>query len=230
MGIICLFFWGGSADAATKRFKGYTFRMEVISDQWGKKPEGARYGKPFVSANPGERYSIVLYNPLPVRVAVNLTVDGLNSISGNPSSPSEGRKWIIEPNSHVKISGWQVSSRHNRRFFFTNKEKSYAAWRSNAWARDLSVNCGVIGAAFFWSREDLAPPPRITQAPQSSAKEKPQAGTGMGEKKPHPVVTVQFDYDTGMYNPKNALVIYYDFGPPRPPQPFLDKGFAPEQK
>jgi hypothetical protein len=205
--------------------------MEVISDQWGKKPERIRHGKSNITVSPGERYAVVLYNPLPVRVAVNLTIDGLNSISGNPGSPNEGRKWIIEPHSQVKISGWQVSAQHNRRFFFTTREESYAAWRSNAWARDLSVNCGVIGAAFFWSQKDLAPPARITTAPLSSArKEKPQAGTGMGEKRHHPVTTVEFDYDTGMYNPRNALVIYYDFGPSRPPQPFMDKGFAPEQK
>lgn len=140
---------------AVKSYKGRNFRMEIISDRSGRKLVGSRYGRPYVTAHPGEKYSIVLYNPLPVTVAVNLTIDGLNSISGAPSTPSGDRKWLIDPHSSIRIKGWQVSDQHGRRFYFTSKEASYASWRSNEWGSDLSVNCGVIGAAFFWSKKDL---------------------------------------------------------------------------
>jgi len=133
----------------------YGFRMEVVSDSDGIKPEGSRHGRPFVTAEKGERYSVRLYNPLPVRVAVNLTVDGLNSISGKPSGISDGQKWMIEPYGTVTIPGWQVNGGESRRFFFTNKPKSYAKWMGDEMDKDLAANCGVIGAAFFWSQREL---------------------------------------------------------------------------
>ena len=90
-----------------------------------------------------------------MRVAVNLTVDGLNSISGKASGISDGQKWMIEPYSSITIPGWQISGGESRRFFFTEKPKSYAKWRGDVTGKDLSANCGVIGAAYFWNQQDL---------------------------------------------------------------------------
>jgi hypothetical protein len=131
------------------------FRMEVVDDSESAKAESWKQGRPFVTAHPQERYSVRLYNPLPVRVAVNLTVDGLNSISGKPSGISDGQKWLIEPYGTVLIPGWQVTGGEARRFFFTDKPKSYAEWRGEALGRDLAANCGVIGAAYFWNQGEL---------------------------------------------------------------------------
>jgi hypothetical protein len=131
------------------------FRIEVVDDSEGVKGEVSKAGRPFVTAHKGERYSIRLYNPLPVRVAVNLTVDGLNSISGKPSGIADGDKWMVEPHSTVIIPGWQVSGAESRRFFFTDKPKSYAQWRGEMLGKDLATNCGVIGAAFFWNQAEL---------------------------------------------------------------------------
>lgn len=91
------------------RRQPYSFRMEIVSDMDGIKPETFKNGRPFVAASKGERYSVRLYNPLPVRVAVNLTVDGLNSITGQPSGIADGQKWMIGPYSSITIPGWQVS-------------------------------------------------------------------------------------------------------------------------
>src|SRR5258708_12557652 len=63
----------------------YGFRVEVLSDAEGPMNETLRRGRPFVMARSQERYAVRLYNPLPVRVAVNLTSDGLNSIPRNPT-------------------------------------------------------------------------------------------------------------------------------------------------
>jgi len=131
------------------------FRLELISDQEGVKPESFRHGKPFVTATPDERYAVRLYNPLPVRVAVNLTVDGLNSITGKPSGIADGEKWMIDPYGTLTLRGWQVNGEESRRFFFTAKPKSYAKWAGDRMGKDLSANCGVIGAAFFWSQQEL---------------------------------------------------------------------------
>ncbi|HET9869680.1 MAG TPA: hypothetical protein VFR02_04170, partial [bacterium] len=236
----------------------YAFRVELVDDGQGPIPESSRGGKPFVAAVAGERYSVRLTNPLPVRVAVNLTVDGLNSISGKPCGPADGKKWLIEPYGSILIPGWQVSGGEARRFFFTPKHRSYAQWRGDRTGRDLAANCGVIGAAYFWSQADLDrygeehPLDRTTRRPLSCASSHacglgapacapraPEqamdkkdadepAGTGMGERESHPTEEVAFDYDRGMYSPAQAVVIYYDFAKPQFPQAFLDGGFAPQ--
>jgi hypothetical protein len=249
------------------RRQPFGFRVEIVNDDEGVKPETMKDERPFVAATPGERYSVRLYNPLPVRVAVNLTVDGLNSITGRPSGIADGEKWMIDPYGSITIPGWQVSGAEARRFFFTDKPKSYAKWRGDETGKDLEANCGVIGAAYFWSREELDqyyethPIYRYTQhplLPYSSPRSKKseclpsappcasgaaaedrdmdtkeeapqqQAGTGMGETESNPTVQVAFDYDTGMYSPDQAVVIYYDFAKVPAPNPFPALGFAPE--
>jgi len=248
----------------------YGFRVEIVSDHQGVKSEGTRYGKPFVTAQKGERYSVRLHNPLPVRVAVNLTVDGLNSITGKPSGVADGSKWIIEPYSSVTIPGWQVNDGDSRRFFFTDKPGSYAKWRGDNLGKDLERNCGVIGAAFFWSQTELdryyeqrplcrdthryvpylsqsrdgagsrssseaaAPSAALGMDDKASRKEarrdrnEEEAGTGMGERQSHPTVTVNFEYDRGMYKPSQALVVYYGFEEREVPNPFPGMDYAPE--
>lgn len=226
----------------------FAFRMEIVSDAGGVKRESLRDGRPYVAASRGERYSVRLTNPLPVRVAVNLTVDGLNSITGRPGGPAEGPKWVIEPYGSVTIPGWQVSSGEARRFFFTDKRASYAAWREEETGLDLSANCGVIGAAFFWSQKELDrrltarsvvrhtgrglfhDDVRSRKAPGEAAamREGEEAGTGMGEREHHPTVRVDFDYDAGMYSPSEALVVFYGFEEPRRPNPFPVFGYAPQ--
>jgi hypothetical protein len=48
-----------------------------------------------------------------------------------------------------------VNGEEARRFFFTEKPKSYAQWRGDELGKDLAANCGVIGAAYFWSQKEL---------------------------------------------------------------------------
>lgn len=235
-----------------KRSYTYNFLVEVISDDIGTKHETYKNGHPFITANLGERYSLRIHNPLPVQVAVNLTIDGINSINGKPCRPDDGSKWIIDPYSYITIRGWQVSGADARRFYFTNKEASYASWRSNSWGKDLSVNCGVIGSAYFWNKKDLEryfeqnPVYEYTQrsvpyngylkkgsAPceKDNALAEQEAGTGMGERESNPVESVRFEYNTGMYKVKDTLIIFYDFAKVQPkPQPFLkERDFVPEQ-
>jgi hypothetical protein len=243
------------------RRQPYGFRLEVMNDNEGVKLESAKDGRPFVTAHQGERYTIRLYNPLPVRVAVNLTVDGLNSISGKPSGISDGDKWMIEPYSYVTVPGWQVSGAESRRFFFTDKPKSYAQWRGEMLGKDLAANCGVVGAAYFWNQEELdryyddhpvyrntrhtrpyrsrmdksaggfANAPACSQRANFDGKSEEtedQAGTGMGERESHPTVQVAFNYDAGMYNLSQALVVYYGFEEAKGPNPFPALDYAPE--
>lgn len=249
----------GNSAYYENRLHTYFFSMEIISDSEGTKHEYQKYGYTFIQAIPEERYAIRLHNPMPVRVAVNLMIDGLNSISGNPSSPSSGTKWLMDPHSSILIRGWQVNEISLRRFYFTTIEDSYALWQSHRLGQNLTVKCGVISAAYFWSKEELEEyfaknpiyrkpspvvpysrkgvSPEMLKEDKMMHQEENRAGTGMGEKDSHPVESVHFDYNMGMYQDRDMLKIFYDFGYPKPiyrpyqprnENPFEEK-FAPEK-
>lgn len=231
----------------------YNFTIDVISDNCGCKTEQCYYRYPFICAQPGERYAVVIHNPMPVRVAANLMIDGMNSITGNPGIPGDGSKWLLGPNSTATIKGWQVNQRELRRFYFTSIEDSYARWRSYQLGQDLTVKCGKISVAYFWSKQEMEaywethpiheypyPPCPMTDERRERGPgetscrpefEEKKAGTGMGEKKDHAVEFVDFHYDTGMYREEEVVSIYYDFQYPRYPYYRAEESpqFAPEK-
>ncbi|MCA1600519.1 MAG: hypothetical protein LC776_02345 [Acidobacteria bacterium] len=115
-------------------------------------------GKSYVEAIAGAEYEVRIRNPLPFRIAVALSVDGLNSIDARRTSAWNASKWVIEPYGTIHIGGWQMSSERARRFYFTTERDSYAAKLGQ------TSNLGLISAVFF--REirpipiPIAPPPR----------------------------------------------------------------------
>lgn len=115
-------------------------------------------GKSYVEAIAGAEYEVRIRNPLPYRVAVALSVDGLNSIDARRTSAWNASKWVIEPYGTIQIGGWQMSSERARRFYFTSERDSYAAKLGQ------TSNLGLISVVFF--REirpipiPIAPPPR----------------------------------------------------------------------
>src|SRR5215212_11061501 len=132
------------------------FGLEVLV---GGSPLDVLYGRGrrYVEAREGAEYDLLLRNPLPVRVAVALSVDGLNTIDARRTSAWEASKWVIEPYGTIRISGWQMSSSRARRFYFTTERDSYAARLGRA--SDL----GVITAVFF--RESTPRPHPVTPPP-----------------------------------------------------------------
>jgi hypothetical protein len=95
---------------------------------------------------------------LPYRVAVALSVDGLNSIDARHTTAWNASKWVIEPYGTINISGWQMSSERARRFYFTSERDSYGAKLGQ------TSNLGLISAVFFRERRPIpvpiSPPPR----------------------------------------------------------------------
>lgn len=145
------------------------FSLEVLV---GGSPLEVLYGRGrrYVQAHEGEEYTVLVRNPLPVRVAVALSVDGLNSIDARRTSAWDASKWVIEPYGTIRISGWQMSSTRARRFYFTTERDSYAARLGRA--SDL----GVITAVFF--RESTprthtaVPPPYYEPRPRERSGER----------------------------------------------------------
>ena len=87
-------------------------------------PRYAHDGRWYVEARKGREYAIRLRNPYAVRVAVALSVDGLNTIDARETTAADARKWVLGPYETVTISGWQTSQTEARRFEFTTEEHS----------------------------------------------------------------------------------------------------------
>nr|MBA3767464.1 hypothetical protein [Acidobacteriota bacterium] len=139
--------------------------------------EYAARGRRYVEALEGSEYELRIRNPLGVRVAVALSVDGLNTIDARRTSAMNASKWVIQPYGSITIRGWQMSSARARRFYFTTERESYGAKLGQ------TANLGVISAAFFRERQPLviAPPPRerppipMEDGDRSESKQAPRA-------------------------------------------------------
>ncbi|MDQ2937031.1 MAG: hypothetical protein M3R67_05935 [Acidobacteriota bacterium] len=115
-------------------------------------------GKSYVEAIEGAEYGVRIRNPLPFRVAVALSVDGMNTIDARRTTAWNASKWVIEPYGTIDVTGWQMSSERARRFYFTSERDSYGAKLGQ------TSNLGVIAAVFFRERRPIVvpvtPPPR----------------------------------------------------------------------
>jgi hypothetical protein len=229
--------------AAPVSYQGHTFEATVVRENGQRYREFNEKGQATLKVRPGEEFSIVLRNPLPVRAAVALSVDGLNTVDGKRSSPRNARKWILEPYGSMTVSGWQTSSESARKFVFVQDEASFANWREKKEGKPYGRNLGVIGAAWFWNAEELEralhPPQPFEDdviahnkaskradsngAPAPAAAEASgRAGTGMGREQSNPVTQVAFNATAGMYSVRDVLKIFYEFAQePAVPQPFI---------
>src|SRR5688572_22938979 len=106
----------------------------------------AHEGRSYIEALKGREYAVRLRNPYPVRVAVALSVDGLNTIDARHTAAADARKWVLGPYETVTISGWQTSRTEARRFEFTTEAGSYGE------ALGKTANLGMISAVFFKER------------------------------------------------------------------------------
>jgi hypothetical protein len=103
----------------------------------------------YIEAFRGRSFSLRISNPTSERVAVAVSVDGLNVVDAKRTSAGEAAKWVIWPGQTIEIPGWQVSGETSRRFFFTETGRSYAKWIGD------TRNVGTIEAVFF--RERIRP-------------------------------------------------------------------------
>jgi hypothetical protein len=188
-------------------------------------------GRWYVEAVKGREYTIRMRNPYGVRVAVALSVDGLNTIDARQTTAANARKWVLGPYETVTISGWQTSRTEARRFEFTTEEHSYGQ------ALGKTQNLGVISAVFFRERvpvlsrdtTDFARARRHANEPQPAAPAPAQeasvgaaakseskradeeyAATGMGRRTDHVVTDVWLDLEEA---PVQTVSIRYEFRP-----------------
>jgi hypothetical protein len=96
-------------------------------------PDGS--GRHYLEALPGRRYTVVLSNRTGERLGVELTVDGLNVISGDRAQARPGRMYVLGPWERTEVRGWRTSLQEVRRFTFVDEERSYAARTGQANAK-----------------------------------------------------------------------------------------------
>ena len=188
-------------------------------------------GTTYLEAIKGEEYAIRITNPFGVRVAVALSVDGLNTIDARHTDAKGARKWVLDPHQTIVISGWQTNDRQARRFFFTTEERSYGAWLNR------TENLGIISAVFFKEKIHRVHPPiwlrdgsvdaseertraeADTAAPQSKAgevkaaspaAESEYAATGIGDRIRHEVEAIHMNLED---RPFANLNMRYEFRP-----------------
>jgi hypothetical protein len=225
LAIVTLTVLGGNALAAG----GSGFAVNVLVDETPRS-EYYHNGSVYIEAVKGASYSLRLTNPTPYRVAVALSVDGLNTIDAKHTDARSASKWVLEPYESTVISGWQVSNRAARSFFFTGERNSYGARLGQ------TENLGVIEAVYFrerqrpvstysspWrddrSREESsrnaqpAPAPSAVGSAAPSAKAQRSeaddyAATGMGPKSRHEVESIDINLES---EPVASVRIRYEF-------------------
>lgn len=192
------------------------------------RPEYFHRGTTYIEALRGRDFTIRLTNPTPYRVAVALSVDGLNTIDARHSDAWSAAKWVLEPYESTEIAGWQVSGSTARRFFFTGERNSYGA------ALGQTQNLGIIEAVFYrervrhyserqreYSRDQRGGAEKRQDAesgmaqPRSAAEPAPApsddyAATGMGGRTHHEVEEIEMALER---TPIGTASIRYEFRP-----------------
>src|ERR1044072_1822298 len=135
-------------DRVTKSYPN--FELDVLVNGRPLQEYYAR-GRTYIEALQGSEYELRLRNGSSERVAVALSVDGLNTIDARHTTAWNASKWVIEPYQTITISGWQMSSERARRFYFTNERDSYGAKLGQ------TANLGVISAVFFREQRRVVP-------------------------------------------------------------------------
>jgi len=132
----------------------------------------------YIEALRGRTFTLRIHNPTDERVAVALSVDGLNVVDAKRTTAGAATKWILGPHQTADIPGWQISGQTSRRFFFTETGRSYAKWIGD------TRNVGVIEAVFFREKIRRIAPLRVapsTPEPQALRDSAEEASRGRSE-------------------------------------------------
>jgi hypothetical protein len=182
-------------------------------------PRYVHRGTTYIEASRGREFTIRLRNPTAQRVAVALSVDGLNTIDARHTDAWNASKWVLEPYETAEISGWQVNDRTARRFYFTGERDSYGAKLGQ------TANLGIIEAVFYRERmpryssessrkqRDEArglPKPSAAGTESQAAPSDDYAATGMGRSTRHEVEAVAIALER---EPIAAVALRYEFRP-----------------
>lgn len=133
----------------------YSFSVE--DENGNSLPTFVKDGRTFLLGEPGLGYNIRLLNPTGQRVEAVLSVDGRDTVSGQPGDYVNERGYVIPAYGSLVVDGFRRSYEEVAAFRFTSPEDSYSA------RRGTPQNVGVIGVAFF--PEPVRPRPALIRRP-----------------------------------------------------------------
>jgi hypothetical protein len=192
-------------------------------------------GRYYLEARQGSRYTLRLANRTGERVAVLMTVDGLNVISGERQLITQrGRMYVLDPWESADIQGWRTSLDDVRRFTFVDEKASYAARSGKANSHMGWIELAVYRERhrYAWrQRPDLgaqggapraeAPAPGAREGDASEDRDDAQKskraqggaaqsypGTGWGEQTHDPVRVVDFEAEPA---PAERITLRYEY-------------------
>ena len=195
--------------------RGTVFQAIPYKDFW---TDGTRVSKKYLEAKKGENYGIVITNRTSERVGVVIAVDGRNIISGKRSDlKNTENMYIVNAYETARYDGWRTSNDQVHRFYFTDESASYSVKTFG----DQSA-MGVIAMAVFREKEQPRPlleekregqaapaapsAARSLNADQAAAEK--SAGTGFGDARYSPVITVQFEPER---SPVQKTLVKYEW-------------------
>ncbi|MGM0600684.1 MAG: hypothetical protein ACQETH_12815 [Candidatus Rifleibacteriota bacterium] len=191
--------------------------VEIIGDERGVLdfywPDGRRSDYRCIEAERGERFSIQVRNNSSMQVGLVISIDGRNIISGKRSySRNSESMYVVNPWQTSSFDGWRSSMDQVQRFYFTNKEDSYAGRLG-----DYS-SIGWIKVAVFRPRH-VNPPPLIYKEQDPGKTRSSRPGTGYGEGQNSQAQRVSFDPENFA---SQLIKIKYEW----PNNKIHDSGFA----
>jgi hypothetical protein len=189
--------------------KGEVFR------QVPTKHEAQAY-RAYLEAERDARYRIRITNQSGERLAVVVTVDGRNIISGAQSElGSNEPMYVLSAGNTEELSGWRANLHEVNEFYFTDWKDSYAEAFGDRSAR------GVIAVAVYREKESRlrqrneeradrgssgAAAPSVS--PRQDKAESADAGTGYGDRRTEHVTEVAFDAEP---RPTQRVFLKYEW-------------------
>ena len=181
-------------------------------------------GRAYVVGRPGNEYQVEVKNRSSEDLLAITSVDGVNVISGQSASATQGGGYVLSPWEHTSIRGWRKSLEEIAAFYFTSLGDSYAARTGRP------DNVGVIGVALYQrKREEPMPYSQSPEPPWRAKRESSSAdaagavapaeksaralpssplGTGHGRRENSRTRYVEFERRTEQ--PAETIAIYYD--------------------
>lgn len=128
-------------------------------------------GRHYIAGQPGHAYEIRVRNRGDGRLLVVTSVDGVNVVTGQTASPTQGG-YVLEAYGNQRITGWRKSLDRIAAFYFTPLPDSYAARTGRP------DNVGVIGVAVFREPPSHRPPHIAMERPGRGVDAVPSAPAG----------------------------------------------------
>lgn len=184
--------------------------IEIIGDQRGILHQSPTHSGDvtYIDAIPGERYIIKAINNSNQRIAMAISVDGLNIITGERSfnRPNESM-YVLNPRQSASFEGWRSSYNQVQRFYFTSEKDSYAGRKGD------SSQTGWIKAAVYKEKQQYERQYLKEQADSVAERSvSSKAGTGYGEGSYSPVSLTDFEpesFATQLVNIKYEWPVKY---------------------